>query len=75
MARPKNSALAGEPAVLRSWSALNHAIRSADEATCLQLLKAETAGRKRKVFIHRIHARLNRVRADRERRELLGQPD
>lgn len=55
---------------LQSWLALNDKIREADEATCESLLKEELKGRKRKQFIKRIHSRLNKVRADRERREL-----
>lgn len=55
---------------LQSWAALNDAVREADEATCKALLKEELKGRKRKQFIKRIHSRLNKVRADRERAEL-----
>lgn len=55
---------------LQSWLALNDALREADEATCEGLLKEELKGRKRKQFIKRIHSRLNKVRADRERAEL-----
>lgn len=55
---------------LQSWLALNDVIREADEAACEVLLKEELKGRKRKQFIKRIHSRLNKVRADRERREL-----
>lgn len=55
---------------LQSWLTLNDALREADEATCESLLKEELEGRKRKCFIKRIHSRLNKVRADRERAEL-----
>lgn len=55
---------------LQSWLALNDALREADEATCETFLKEELKGRKRKQFIKRIHSRLNKVRADRERAEL-----
>lgn len=55
---------------LQSWLALNDALREANEATCESLLKEELKGRKRKQFIKRIHSRLNKVRADRERLEL-----
>lgn len=55
---------------LQSWLALNDALREADEATCQRLLEEELKGRKRKQFIKRIHSRLNKVRADRERAEL-----
>ena len=60
---------ASSPA-LSSWTALNDAMREADEALCQLLLKEELKGRKRKQFVLRIHSRLNRVRADRERLEL-----
>lgn len=55
---------------LRSWLALNDALRLANEAACQALLKEELRGRKRRQFIKRIHSRLNKVRADRERLEL-----
>ena len=56
--------------VLRTWVALNEALRAADERQCQRLLQEERAGRKRKQFLKRIHSRLNKVRADRERQEL-----
>lgn len=55
---------------LTSWIALNQVIRKADEALCQKLLKEELSGRSRKIFVKRIHSRLNKVRADRERKEL-----
>lgn len=55
---------------LKSWMALNDAVREADESVCEALLEEELKGRKRKQFIKRIHSRLNKVRADRERAEL-----
>ncbi len=55
---------------LKSWLELNDALRGANEATCETLLKEELKGRKRKQFLKRIHSRLNKARADRERREL-----
>lgn len=55
---------------LASWSTLNAAIISADEKTCQKLLEAETKGKGRRMFLLRIHSRLNKVRADRERTEL-----
>ena len=61
--------LATNPA-LQSWLALNDVLRDADEPACQALLKEELKGRKRKQFIKRIHSRLNKVRADRERMEL-----
>lgn len=64
MKKPVNN-----PALL-SWLALNDELREANEATCESLLKEELKGRKRKQFIKRIHSRLNKARADRERTEL-----
>jgi len=55
---------------IRTWVELNEIIRLADEKTCEQLLKVELDGPKRKVFALRIHSRLNRVRAARERKEI-----
>ena len=55
---------------LQSWLALNDILRDADEPVCQALLQEELKGRKRKQFIKRIHSRLNKVRADRERMEL-----
>lgn len=59
--------------VLRTWVALNEAMKDADEEVCNKLLKEETKGRARKQFLKRIHSRLNKVRADRERAELENQ--
>ena len=56
---------------LRTWGLLNDAIRGADEGECRVLLAAEKRGRRRKQFLKRIHSRLNKVRAEREREELL----
>lgn len=56
--------------VLKTWVGLNNALRTADEALCHRLLKEERKGRARQQFLYRIHSRLNKVRADREREEL-----
>lgn len=56
--------------VLSSWINLNDALKNADESYCTQLLEHETANKRRKQFLRRIHSRLNKVRADRERTEL-----
>ena len=58
---------------LQSWLTLNDVLRDADESACQALLKEELKGRKRRTFIKRIHSRLNKVRADRERIELGAQ--
>lgn len=56
--------------VLANWNTLNEAIISADETKCLELLEAEKKSKGRRMFLLRIHSRLNKVRADRERLEL-----
>jgi len=55
---------------LATWTQLNDALRAADEDTCLMLLKREKRGRRRERWLLRIHSRLNRLRAQRERLEL-----
>lgn len=55
---------------LKTWVALNDYLRSANEVACDNLLNEELNGRKRSQFLRRIHSRLNKVRADRERLEL-----
>ena len=55
---------------LSSWIALNKAVRRANEETCKELLREELRGLNRIQFMLRIHSRLNKVRADRERLEL-----
>lgn len=56
--------------VLKTWVALNEALRGADEEYCKKLMYEEMKGRQREQFIKRIHSRLNKARADREREEL-----
>lgn len=57
-------------AALRTWVALNAALRCCSESRAAQLLSAEKYGRRRMQFLLRIHSRLNYTRAQRERREL-----
>lgn len=58
------------PALL-SWDALNEAIMGTeDEKACQALLDEELKGRKRQQFVNRIHSRINKLRAHRERAEL-----
>lgn len=55
---------------LKTWDGLNKALMSSvDEDYFNHLMAAELAGRRRKQFLSRIHSRLNKVRADRERKE------
>lgn len=55
---------------LTSWTELNDALMGGDEALAKRLLKEESSGRRRSQFLKRIHSRLNKLRADRERAEL-----
>jgi hypothetical protein len=56
---------------LQTWDGLNAAVMATtDEKYLMVLLQKEQAGRARKQFLRRIHSRLNKVRADRERLEL-----
>lgn len=66
---PRKKIPVTEP-ILRTWIRLNDYVRKASEVECEELLKVERAGRRRKMFILRIHSRLNRLRRERERKEL-----
>lgn len=56
---------------LVNWPALNAALMTlTNEAQLQTLLQTERVGKNRPTFTKRIHARLNKVRADRERAEL-----
>ena len=55
---------------LTNWRALCKFVRTASEADCQGLLKLETKGKNRRGFVRRIHSRLNKLRADRERAAL-----
>jgi hypothetical protein len=57
------------------WDELNAALRGTkDEAECRRLIELELrSGAPRKMFVLRAHSRLNKLRAARERRELLGE--
>lgn len=56
---------------LVSWDSLNSFVMETDDEAVLQkLLKEELSGRKRSQFVKRIHSRINKIRADRERAEL-----
>jgi hypothetical protein len=57
--------------ILSSWVDLNNFIRSCDQQAAEKLLAEELAGKKRKQFALRIHSRINKVRADKERIEIL----
>ena len=55
---------------LATWLDLVEHIMHCDETATIDLLEQEKQGRARKGFLRRIHCRLNRVRAIRERAEL-----
>lgn len=55
---------------LDNWYKLNDALRGCTEQDAKELLELERQGKNRKRFVLRIHSRINRVRADRERDEL-----
>ena len=60
---------------LKTWIDLNEYIMTVGEEECQKLLVEEQNGRARKQFLRRIHCRLNKVRAERERAELLENSD
>ncbi|MDD2775545.1 MAG: hypothetical protein PHU06_06290 [Gallionella sp.] len=57
--------------LLSTWDNLNTHIFKLTEDELTTLMEAEMAGKKRKMFVLRIHSRLNRLRADRERDSLI----
>lgn len=61
-----------DESVLKNWTTLNQALRTADEDYCDILMRQETMGKARKQFLFRIHSRLNKVRADQERERIRG---
>jgi hypothetical protein len=56
---------------LTTWELLNTALLWATEQDCRALINKEMKGRRRRQFLLRIHSRLNRIRAERERVEIL----
>ena len=56
---------------MSSWGALNDELRYATEAVCAALLKSELAGKRRPVWLLRIHSRYNTLRLKRERDMLM----
>lgn len=56
---------------LDSWNGLNEAIMSSDIKMAERLLDEEKKGRKRKQFMLRLHSRINKLRADREREDII----
>lgn len=56
--------------VLTSWATLNEFLRNASVEECEELKAAELEGKRRLVFLLRIHSRFNKERAAKERRQL-----
>lgn len=65
----KNKEL-GEAEPLSNWYKLQEALMSSDEKGVAELLELERKGANRERFMRRIHSRLNRLRAERERAEI-----
>lgn len=61
-----------KPDPLSTWIDLNNVAPALTEDECLALLEREKDGKRRLQFMLRLHSRLNKVRADRERFELKG---
>lgn len=59
-----------KPDPLSSWPTLNAFLLKAGEKQCSELMLKERQGRNRLRFLLRIHSRLNRRRAARERVEI-----
>lgn len=59
-------------ATLATWTGLNDRLPKLDEPTVCALLDRERLGRNRLTFVLRLHSRLNRLRRERERRELVS---
>lgn len=55
---------------LSSWLQLNKVLRTIKETECGTLLRFERHGKRRVNYMLRIYGRYNRLRSDRERREL-----
>lgn len=58
---------------VQDWNRLNDTLRSCDEDLARQLLESERRGKRRVQWLMRIHGRYNKLRAQRERQELLTQ--
>lgn len=56
--------------VLRDWSKLNKVLMKMDEEEVGELLEVEKGSKGRLTFLLRLQARLNKLRRERERKEL-----
>lgn len=55
---------------LKNWANLKTILMEEDEDFAVRCLRAELNGKHRKEFVRRIHGRINRLRAIRERKEM-----
>jgi len=56
---------------LRNWATLNRDLMKMNEPAVARLLDEERKGLKRLTFLFRIHARLNKLRRERERNQMV----
>lgn len=56
---------------LRSWTSLNSVLHALSEEECWALLRAERGAARRPQVLLRVYGRANRLRTQRERRDLL----
>ena len=56
---------------LRNWATLNQALMAGDLALAERLLEEEKKGQQRKMFLLRLHSRINKLRAENERAALM----
>ena len=59
-------------AALSDWRILHPIVSAATEEECIDLLRREKLGKRRRVIMLRIHSRFNLLRAHREREEIRG---
>jgi hypothetical protein len=57
---------------LNTWAELNAALKDCTEKEALKLMETERAGGNRARVLIRLHSRMNKLRADRERKEIMG---
>jgi len=68
MSKPKTKAASD---ILRNWTELNAALMSMNEAEVSALIAAEKKDRNRVTVLLRLQSRFNKLRRERERRELI----
>lgn len=67
----KKETAVGMSTALDSWKLCNDFLREATEQQATTLLAREKNGKRRSQYLLRIHSRLNKTRAERERAELM----